>query len=354
MDLIDISRDTKSEGRNRRQREPRQQTEQRRREKRKAARRKTMRKFVGSMIATIVVLALALEGGHVLIKAGLEKLAGWKGDTFEVERDFSVEETDIEKPVAITSEEELQTRLAQLVAEHPECAVLQEQQELYPEDLLKAVCNNTEMIEFALAYPTTAEASKDGILAEDSQEGMLFGGSASGKAAELTKEEKKETFPLLIQWDERWGYHSYGGSVIGLSGCGPTCLSIVVTGLTGQDDITPNVVADYAMENGYYLDGTGTMWSLMDEGCRVFGVTGSQISADKETILNYLENGNPIICSVGPGDFTAAGHFIVLVGTEDGKIIVNDPNSRMKSEVLWSYESIESQIKSLWVYHKNS
>ena len=102
MDLIDISRDTKSVGRDR------QQIEQRRREKRKAARRKAMRKFIGSVIATIVVLALALEGVHVLIKNGLGGLAGWKGDTFEVERDFSVEEADIEKPVAITSEEELQ------------------------------------------------------------------------------------------------------------------------------------------------------------------------------------------------------------------------------------------------------
>ena len=44
------------------------------------------------------------------------------------------------------------------------------------------------------------------------------------------------------------------------------------------------------------------------------------------------------------------GHFIVLTGVEDGKIIVNDPNSKEKSEKRWEYERLESQIQNLWVY----
>ena len=35
------------------------------------------------------------------------------------------------------------------------------------------------------------------------------------------------TVPLLMQWDQRWGYQQYAGDLFGLSGCGPTCLSMV-------------------------------------------------------------------------------------------------------------------------------
>lgn len=47
-----------------------------------------------------------------------------------------------------------------------------------------------------------------------------------------------------------------------------------------------------------------------------------------------------------PGDFTTAGHFIVLTKTENGQIKVNDPNSRSRSKI-WNYETLEKQIKNL-------
>ena len=51
---------------------------------------------------------------------------------------------------------------------------------------------------------------------------------------------------------------------------------------------------------------------------------------------------------MGPGDFTTTGHFIVLVGYENGKIKVNDPNSIKNSEKEWTYEQIKDQIRNLW------
>ncbi len=326
MDLINISRDV----------ERNTDFAQQKRNRRRKARRRAKRKLVKDIIISIVILALAIEGGRFLIATGLDKLSelqsGQSGQS-GVARTFSEDESDIEMPTAIDTEEELQARISELVAEHPECSVLAEQQGMYPEDLLKAVCNNEEMIEFALGYPAAVET-------------LTSGGEGT---VELSHAEKKEEYPLFLQWDERWGYQPYGSSVIGLSGCGPTCLAMVATALTGED-ITPDVTAAYAMEQGYYLEGTGTKWSLMDEGASSFGVTGTMISNDKRTIFDNLEAGNPIICSMGPGYFTAGGHFIVLVGTEGGRIIVNDPNSREKSEVLWSYDTISSQMKSLWVY----
>ena len=55
---------------------------------------------------------------------------------------------------------------------------------------------------------------------------------------------------------------------------------------------------------------------------------------------------------MGKGNFTSSGHYIVLVGAEDGKIRVNDPNSHANSEKLWTYEEMESQFRNLWVIRK--
>ena len=91
----------------------------------------------------------------------------------------------------------------------------------------------------------------------------------------------------------------------------------------------------------------------MTEGAAFFGVQGRELALDENRIFETLEQGQPIICSVRPGDFTKGGHFLVLVGVEDGKIRVNDPNSRIRSEKLWDYETLAPQIKSLWAFTAN-
>lgn len=125
---------------------------------------------------------------------------------------------------------------------------------------------------------------------------------------------------------------------------------MVAAGLTGDSTVTPYKVAKFAEENGYYAGEAGTSWSLMTEGARQFGIHGEEMGLSEEEIISALENGNPVICSMSPGDFTTTGHFIVLVGTEDGKIRVNDPNSVKRSEKLWDYATLEPQINNLWVY----
>lgn len=138
--------------------------------------------------------------------------------------------------------------------------------------------------------------------------------------------------------------------MIAVNGCGPTALSMVAAGLTGDNTITPYKVAGFAAEQGYYAGESGTSWSLMTEGAQQFGIRGEELGLSREEVFSALENGQPIICSMRPGDFTTTGHFIVLVRTKDGKIRVNDPNSLKRSEKLWDYETLEYQINNLWGY----
>lgn len=200
----------------------------------------------------------------------------------------------------------------------------------YPESLLDMLSRNDEMVDFVLEYPK--------------KKGKTYKGTVS--------EAKEGEIPLLLQWDKNWGYAPYGSSSIAISGCGPTALSMVAVGLTSDHTITPYKVAKMAESYGYYVEGVGTSWALMTEGCQRFGIHSKEISLSKEVIYNTLKKGQPIICSMRRGDFTTTGHFIVLTKIEDGKIKVHDPSSIKRSNLLWEYERLEGQIKNLWAFYK--
>ena len=43
---------------------------------------------------------------------------------------------------------------------------------------------------------------------------------------------------------------------------------------------------------------------------------------------------------MGPGEFTSNGHFIVLTGLQNGRLKINDPNSRKNSEKTWDWRGV--------------
>ena len=200
----------------------------------------------------------------------------------------------------------------------------------YPESLVELLEMHPETKEFVMEY----EENKNKTVEID-----------------LSKEVEQGTIPLLIQWDERWGYERYGGDFIAVTGCGPTCLSMVCCGLSGDTEWNPLAVAKMAESNGYYVEGEGSSWDLMVAGAEFIGLHAYTVSYDANSILYELENGNPIICVVGAGDFTTTGHFIVLAGAdENGNVTVRDPNSRIKSTRKWHIDELMPQIRNLWRY----
>lgn len=196
----------------------------------------------------------------------------------------------------------------------------------YPESLIELLDRNPETKEFVLNYPFREECEID-----------------------LSEYDLEDGVPLFMQWDTRWGYIRYGSDVAGLTGCGPTCLAMAGYYVTGDEKFSPDKMLEFARKNGYYSPGNGSSWTLISEGGVKLGLDVTEIPLVKQRIMDNLEVDNPIICAMGPGDFTTSGHYIVMVGCEDGKIRVNDPNSRANSEKLWTYEQIEGQIRNLWV-----
>jgi len=202
--------------------------------------------------------------------------------------------------------------------------------ENYPESLITLFEKHPETKEFVQDYPKYKDSKRKINIKGDVTKGEI---------------------PLFLQWDQRWGYRKYGGDFIAVTGCGPTCLSMVQCGLSGNTKWNPYKVAKMAENNGFYVEGSGSSWDLMNYGASIIGLTYNKVPYEKESIIGWLNSGNPIICSMGPGDFTSTGHFIVLAGTDgDGNVIVNDPNSIENSSKTWNLDKIMPQIRNLWGY----
>lgn len=206
--------------------------------------------------------------------------------------------------------------------------VQQEDKAAMQDTLYDLLQNNPELADFVAGF---AQA-----------DGSVTGG--------ISKEEKEEDSPLFLQWDARWGYAPYGESCIGISGCAPTCLSMVIFSLTRDEAATPDKLADYSMEHGYYASGIGTQWSFLKDAAKEYGVVSSETSLDDTIMKRELDNGHPIIASVRKGDFTTQGHFIVIYGYDQEGFLIHDPNSRNRSAQKWTFEVLEPQIKNLWSY----
>ena len=197
----------------------------------------------------------------------------------------------------------------------------------YPKQLKDLALKNEEALEFVYDYP--AEHVKEHTI-------------------DLTEEASMDSVPLFVQWDKRWGYEKYSGNFFAASGCGPTTLSMVVVYLTHNREASPIAVAKYSKEAGYSVDGSGSSWTLISEGCRHYGVKAKTVALDESRMKAELDEGHPIVVNVGPGDFTDTGHFMVITGYDDEGFSINDPNSIEKSGKRWLFRNISSQIRAVW------
>lgn len=200
----------------------------------------------------------------------------------------------------------------------------------YPESLAELYVRNEEARGFVMDYKDHHEKPED---------------------IDISGEVSHGEIPLFLQWDKRWGYQFYGDDYLAVTGCGPTALSMVYCGLTGDISMHPLAMAEFADSKGYYVNGSGSAWNMMTDLAEEIGLEVISIDFNRDSILQELRAGHPIICVVGPGDFTTSGHFIVLVSVDEGgSVKVHDPNSRKNSREEWEIDKIMGQTRALWGY----
>lgn len=154
--------------------------------------------------------------------------------------------------------------------------------------------------------------------------------------------------PHLYQTDPAWADKPYGGGTVRTNACGPTCMAMVYVYLTGNTDFDPGSLAAWADKRNYAPTGA-TEWAFMTAGAAQIGLIGENFWPARSTITARLEADQPVIVSVGAGDFTTLGHFIVLKSIDErGMVEVFDPNSALRSSQRWGIQDLLLQITNAW------
>lgn len=157
----------------------------------------------------------------------------------------------------------------------------------------------------------------------------------------------KRKTPYYLQWDNRWAYDNLYPTNIGISGCGPTSLSMIISRLT-NNLIYPNEMAQKASK---FMNDEGMDWAFIDHIAKEYNLKVTDINLDKDKMIKALEDG-PLLISVGRGYFTLYGHILVIDSYKDGKFVINDPNSVKNSIIEWDYDDISDQILKIWKFSK--
>lgn len=277
-----------------------------------------------TLIGVIVLLILLSVGSctYKYVRKKAQEAAVIKDEQTEQEETAKKKEENKEEESEAADEETQGERLERVKKEAEEAG--------YPKEIIKLLSKNPETIDFVADYGAKKDSSP----------------------ADTIGEVKEGEIPHLLQWDERWGYSVYGTSTVAVSGCGPTCMAMVVSGLTGDDSVTPAKVAAYSMKYDYVDESNDTTWLFMEEAAQNWGLTSYEVISEETAVEAELSSGRPIICSVGPGDFTTNGHFIVLAEYDNGEIKVLDPFSRENSERTWTYDEIKDQLQGMWAYSR--
>lgn len=237
-----------------------------------------------------------------------------------------VELSYVEQPQKRTREEAV-AKIKELSRWYPALYYVYQNEAQYPIELLLSGAGNPEMTDYLYGYLNS--------------DGTITGG--------FTDAEQPEDHPLFLQFDPRWGYLEYGTrGTVGSSGCGPACLSMAVFYLTGDRSCTPGAIAQYSLDNEYYIHGVGTSWSLLTDYPAEFGLSSYQVQLREDNLKAELDKGRYLICSVREGDFTSAGHFILIHGYDENGFKINDPKCVYRSRLSWTYKQIRNDIKATW------
>ena len=205
------------------------------------------------------------------------------------------------------------------------------QRENLPEAEQKLLVNNKDATQYVLGYLAGQEAAP----------------FEQGETVEVNRK-----FPYYIQWDKRWAYDKLGGTNVAIGGCGPTCVAMALSGILDDKSITPKNIAEKENASGHFTD-AGTKWSFFDYIAKEYGVKSTGIPLNEQAMKSALSKGHPIIASVRPGKFTTVGHIILITGVDDeGKFIINDPNSYTRTLKKWSFDELRTEIVAMWEFSK--
>lgn len=184
-----------------------------------------------------------------------------------------------------------------------------------------------------IAFQSAVGLEADGKCGPDTWKAALTG--EKPKSAPATSKGFKQPVDYK-QGDSRWGkkmYSCYGNKnqTMANSGCGPTAMANIVATLK-DSSIDPYDLAEFAMANGHRSKSGGTAWSFFPDIQEKFGFSKMIESSTLAALKACLDAGGYVVCSMGPGYWTSAGHFITAWKYDDTYIYANDPASSKRKK----------------------
>ena len=178
--------------------------------------------------------------------------------------------------------------------------------------------------------------------------GRYYVGANGAWVSNYSKEDNKNTpalnMPQYYQSDYRWGNKRYGIGAMAQTGCVPTSLAMVFSGL-GQK-VLPTDVADtiYNNTNEMNVRMVGTSGKGAVYAINAYGYNHTVIKS-KAQLISALQSGRPVFAAVGPGIFIGqnATHAIILSGYNNGKTKAMDPASSYTTGKWYDINTIWNQ-----------
>jgi hypothetical protein len=170
--------------------------------------------------------------------------------------------------------------------------------------------------------------------------------------------------PLIKQNDPLWKDFPYRHptcgrpwQTIGSSGCGIASLSMAIAYYNNYDKSQyKNLIttlAQDAIQKGYRTCDSGTSHALYTDNdyLRNWNIKGTYIGTDIDKAISAVKNGKIVIAAMkGPSIFTRRGHYIVVVGFDNGNFLINDPGPKDIDQA--SLNTFKEAVKAMWIIDK--
>ncbi|WP_283651401.1 hypothetical protein [Ileibacterium valens] len=216
-------------------------------------------------------------------------------------------------------------------------------------------------------------------------------------------EEALTNYPDLKSWDERWGYLPYSTSRIADQGSLAIVLSMAASHLTNNPAYTPVYFASVLLpanndqtspidskdrsqvesqdplmnsgeqnvsdEQNELTDHTSQLdqensdsssksiaaddLSSAIQALESAGIYASKMDVNKETILDALYAGHPVLLRVNGEPFVGSNHWVLLTGARDQQIVLLDPSSIENSQTLFHPDSLAAMADEAIVIDQN-
>jgi hypothetical protein len=112
-------------------------------------------------------------------------------------------------------------------------------------------------------------------------------------------------------------------------------------------------LAQDAIQKGYRTCDSGTSHALYTDNdyLRKWNIKGTYIGTDINKAISAVKNGKIVIAAMkGPSIFTRRGHYVTVVGFDNGNFLINDPGPKDIDQA--SLNTFKEAVKAMWIIDK--